>query len=153
MAQSVRFYGNGVSFCIWPVIFLGSYLVSLRVLSSGACISQPRWIPVQRILGGWQNILCTGISCLPVAPPEYSWFVLVAVPCSLLRLTVVRQLMRVVILVLGQGRWLQFVIPQQFFLDMYYLIIIYPLIIYLNKWPFWLYRRGNCGSIEISNCL
>ena len=73
MSQGVRFYGNGVSFRIWPVILLGSYLVSLRVLSSGACISQPRWIPVQRILGGWQGMLWAS---LPSAPPEYFRLVL-----------------------------------------------------------------------------
>ena len=39
----------------------------------GVCISQPRWIPVQRILGGWQGMLWAS---LPSAPPEYFRLVL-----------------------------------------------------------------------------
>ena len=38
---------SGQSSCLCP------YLVWLRVLPGGTCSSQPRWIPAQRILGGW----------------------------------------------------------------------------------------------------
>ena len=41
------FYGDGISF---PVVFSQSF--GLRVLPGGANITQPRWIPARRILGG-----------------------------------------------------------------------------------------------------
>ena len=42
----------------------------LMVLPGGACITQPRWIPVRRILGGWQDTW-TGVSSLLLAFPEF----------------------------------------------------------------------------------
>ena len=47
MAQSLRFYGDGVSF--W-VVFSQSFW--LRVLPGGAHLFPPRWMPARRILGG-----------------------------------------------------------------------------------------------------
>ena len=44
---SLGFYGNGVSF---QVVFGQS--LWLKILPGGACIAQPRWVPVRRILGG-----------------------------------------------------------------------------------------------------
>ena len=46
-AQSLGFYGNGVSF--WVVSCQSLWL---RVLPGGTCIAQPKWLPVRRILGG-----------------------------------------------------------------------------------------------------
>ena len=48
---------SGHSSCSCP------YLVWLRVLPGGTCISQPRWIPAWGFLGNWQDIW-TGISSL-----------------------------------------------------------------------------------------
>ena len=39
--------------CLWPIVLLRPYLVWLRVLPDGVHISQPRWLPVPRTLGGW----------------------------------------------------------------------------------------------------
>ena len=46
MAGSLGFYGDGISF---QFVFGQSF--GLRVLPGGACIAQPRWMPVKRILG------------------------------------------------------------------------------------------------------
>ena len=45
--------------CLWPIIFIGSYLVWPRALLSGMHISPPRCIPAPRILRGW------------LSPPSY----------------------------------------------------------------------------------
>ena len=50
MAHSLGFYGDGISF---RVVFSHSF--RLRVLSGGACLVQPRWMPARRILGGGQT--------------------------------------------------------------------------------------------------
>ena len=49
----LRFYGNGISFQIVSGQSSGLYLVWIRVLPGGMYISQPRWIPVCRILECW----------------------------------------------------------------------------------------------------
>ena len=49
VVHSLWFYGDGISF---QVVF--SQLFWLRVLPGGACLVQPRWMPV-RILGGGQT--------------------------------------------------------------------------------------------------
>ena len=50
MTLSLGFHGDGISF--W-VVFGQSF--SLRVLPGGALITQPRWMPMRRILGGGQT--------------------------------------------------------------------------------------------------
>ena len=50
VARGLRFYGDGIRF--WVVL---SQSFWLRVLSGSACIAQPRWMPVRRILGGGQT--------------------------------------------------------------------------------------------------
>ena len=47
VACSLGFYGDGISF--WGVF---SQSFCLRVLSGGARLVQPRWMPMRRILGG-----------------------------------------------------------------------------------------------------
>ena len=49
------FMGMGFSFWVglWPIIFLDSYLVWLRVLPGDMHTFQPRWISAPQILGGW----------------------------------------------------------------------------------------------------
>ena len=52
------FMVRSISFsAFWPFISLGPYLVWLRVLPGGLCISQPKQILTQRILGGWEASL------------------------------------------------------------------------------------------------
>lgn len=58
-----------------PSTCLCPSLVWLRVLPSGMCISQPRWIPAWIFLRGWQGILWAGGPSLLVAPPEFSMLV------------------------------------------------------------------------------
>ena len=48
VAHSLSVYGNGVGFQV-----VSGQSFWLRVLPDGACLSQPRWIAVRRILGGW----------------------------------------------------------------------------------------------------
>jgi len=50
MAHGLVFYDDGISF--WRV-FGQSF--SLRVLPSGPCVTQARWILARRILGGWYD--------------------------------------------------------------------------------------------------
>ena len=59
---------SGQSFCLCP------YLVWRRVPPGGKHTSQPRWIPAQGFLGGWQDTW-SGISSLLLNPPEFSWLV------------------------------------------------------------------------------
>jgi len=46
----IWFYGDGISF----QVALGQSFL-LRVLPGGALITQPRWMPMRRILGGGQT--------------------------------------------------------------------------------------------------
>ena len=73
MAQNLRFYGNGVNFLVvsGQPSCLGLYLVWFKILPGGMCISQPRWIPARRFLGGWQDILWASVSSFLLAPPEF----------------------------------------------------------------------------------
>ena len=48
VARRAGFYGDGISF---PVV--SGQSVWLRVLPAGTGITQPRWMPARRILGGW----------------------------------------------------------------------------------------------------
>ena len=64
-----RVYGDGASF---RVVFGQSF--GLRVLPSGTCIAQPRWMPVRRILGGGQT---QGVSFQPF-PDSSGWWWLVS---------------------------------------------------------------------------
>ena len=48
VAHSLRFYGYWVSF--W---FVSGQSFCIGILPGGTHITQPRWIPVRRILGGW----------------------------------------------------------------------------------------------------
>ena len=50
-AHSLGFYGDGVSFRV-----VSGQSLWLRGLPRGACVTQPGWIPVRRILGGWQDM-------------------------------------------------------------------------------------------------
>ena len=61
---------SGQSSCLCP------YLVWLRVLPAGTCISQTRWFPAWGFLGNWWDILWAGISSLLSAPPKFSSLVL-----------------------------------------------------------------------------
>ena len=97
--------GSGQSSClahIWS--HSGSFLVVHASLSQDGFQCKGFWE-----VGRTYCILASPPSLCPLL--NTSGLFSVAVPCSLLRLTVVRQLMRVVILVLGQGRWFQFVVP------------------------------------------
>ena len=51
MARSLGFYGDAVSFQV-----VSGQSFRLSVLPCGTHISQQRWIPVQRVLGTWQDI-------------------------------------------------------------------------------------------------
>ena len=66
MAQGLKFYGDGISF--WVVF---SQAFWLRVLSGGARIVQPRWMPVRSILGGGWTCACVLLSFL-----ELFWLVM-----------------------------------------------------------------------------
>ena len=69
MAHSLWFYGDGISF---GVVFSQSFW--LRVLPGGACLVQPRWMPVRRILGdGWT----CGVSFWPF-PDSSGWWWLIS---------------------------------------------------------------------------
>ena len=98
---------SGQSSCLCP------YLVWLRVLHGGRCISKPRWIPEQGFLGGSQDILWAGISSLlpPPSPTEFSWLVLAAASFSLLVPCIVKQLMKMVLIMPGQGGWFHSAVP------------------------------------------
>ena len=80
---------------VWVVF---SQAFWLRVLPGGACFVQPRWMPERRILGG-------GWTC--DVPFDLSWTFLVCgsllIPCSLPGPCVLKQLMHMVTVVLGQG--------------------------------------------------
>ena len=82
------------------------------VLPVGTHISQPRWILSWGPLGGWQDILWACTSSLLLAPPKFCQFS-AAAPCSLWGPPVVRQLVRmqVVIIVPEQSRWFQSMLP------------------------------------------
>lgn len=54
-ARSLRFYGDGLvlgpsqaNHLAWPILWL-------TVLPGGVYISQPKWIPARRTLGGWSS--------------------------------------------------------------------------------------------------
>ena len=61
-------YGNGINFRV-----ASGQSFWLKVLPGGICITQPRWIPVGRILGGWKNIW-TGVSFRPSLLMVVCWF-------------------------------------------------------------------------------
>ena len=62
------FYGDGISF---PVVFSQSFW--LRVLPGGAHITQPRWIPARRILGGGR---IRGVSFWPFLNSSSWWWLI-----------------------------------------------------------------------------
>ena len=62
------FYGDGISF---PVVFSQSFW--LRVLPGGANITQPRWIPARRILGGGRT---RGVSFWPFLNSSSWWWLI-----------------------------------------------------------------------------
>ena len=65
MAYRLGFYDDGISFLV-----VSGQSLWLRVLPGGTCITQPRWIPVRRILGDWQDIR-TGVSYLLLRFPKF----------------------------------------------------------------------------------
>ena len=71
LGWSLRFYGDGISF--WGVF---SQSLWLRVLPGGACLVQPRWMPVRRILGGGWT--CS-LSFWPFPNPSGWWWLITSV--------------------------------------------------------------------------
>ena len=97
LAHSLGLYGDGTHF--WVVCSRSFWF---RVLPSSARLVQPRWMPERKILGGGQ----TGVSAF-----AFSWTLPVGggllVPPSLPGPPVVKQSMRMVTMVPGQGGWFQ----------------------------------------------
>ena len=69
MAQSLGFYGDGISL---RIVFGQSFW--LTVLPGGAHIAQPMWMPMKRILGGGQT---RGVSFWPF-PNSSGWWWLIS---------------------------------------------------------------------------
>lgn len=64
LAVSVFMVMGVVSKLSRPIILLGPCLVWLTGLPCGLCVCLPGWIPVQRLLEGWQDILWGDVSSL-----------------------------------------------------------------------------------------
>lgn len=94
MACSLRLCGNEISFlgCLWLIAFV----VPIFGLTQGLswCIFLPRWIPVGRFLGGWQDLLWL-VFPSSFGPSNFAGqFLAVVAPCSLSGPPIVRQLMK-----------------------------------------------------------
>ena len=91
MAHSLGFYGEGISFQV-----VSSQSFWLRVVPGGVCL--PRWMPKRRILGSGQtcSVSFDPSQTLPVGGGLLA-------PCSLPASPVLKQLMQMVTMVLGQS--------------------------------------------------
>ena len=100
--------GLSLASCLaWPIFVLA------QGPSGGVRISQPRWIPVPRILGGWSSSLSHWP--LPKAPVFFR-----AAPCSLSGPLGMRQLMPAVMTEPGQDGRFQSLVPLHFYLFITY---------------------------------
>ena len=102
MACSLWFYGDGISF---QIVFRQSFW--LKVLSGGAHLVQPRWMP-ERILGGGRTC---GVSFWPFLNSS-GWWRLIS--SMLPGPPVIKQLMQMVTMVPGQGGRFQCASPNTY---------------------------------------